>query len=101
MMEPTILYYANGNIHVKAYYADATSTNFHRIDGPAYEYYYENGNIQYKEYWINGNLHNEKDAAIIWYDKSGNIESKDYFINNISYSEEQFYARLNNLELFQ
>lgn len=73
---------------------------YHNENGPVIERFYTDGTI-YRSYLINGGWHNDKGPARIWYNNDGTIFMVEYWINYIKYSEENYYAKLNHLEVFE
>lgn len=96
-MEPTISYYPNGNIRDRNY----MDNKYHRENGPAYESFYVNGNCECKSYYINGKFHRTDGPAYQAFYEDESIKYIEFYINDCKYTEEAFYARLNNLEIFE
>jgi hypothetical protein len=73
----------------KYYYSNRKMKIFHREDGPAVE-----DVTGYKSWFINGKYHREDGPAVEYADGS-----KSWYINDKRFTEEEFNAHMNPVEL--
>lgn len=87
------------------YTIDSTDYNKNRIhhneEGPASIHYHKNGVIAFKGYMIEGKSHNDKGPAKEWFDTQGAHISHEYWLNDEYHTEEEYYAIINHLEVFE
>ena len=51
MVDPKIKYYNNGQKQSEEWFLDG---KYHRVDGPAKQYWFDDGRIHYEEWCLNG-----------------------------------------------
>lgn len=95
--KPAFIEYVNEKLRIEKYY---THNMLHRTDGPAVINYNIDGSI-YKEFWLRDNSwHREDGPAFIVYENN-KIIFQEYYLKDELYNEDKFYAKMNNLEVFE
>src|SRR6056297_1456176 len=81
-----IKYYENGQKEYEYYYLNG---EYHRENGPAFQWWYENGQKQYESYYLNGKRHRENGPAYQWWYENGQKEYEFYYLNGEKVSKEE------------
>lgn len=92
----------NGNKYYEAWFKEDT-TIYHKIDGPALQYWYSDGIINSQFYFIDGKHHRLDGPSYISYDESGVTISKEYWINGeeIDCSSDEEFKKIVKLLSFK
>jgi len=86
-MTPRIEYWPNGNKKSEMW---SIAAKYHRINGPAVQWWYEDGDKE-REYWIiNGFYHRVDGPAVQWWymDRNKNKRKERWYLNGIEYNKE-------------
>jgi len=79
-------YYDNGQLKIKAWCVDG---GFHRLAGPAIQFWYANGQLKYEEWYVNDTRHHLNGPAVQEWHWNGQFKYEGWWFKGIRYEKEE------------
>ena len=96
--KPRVKYYENGQKKSEEWIEEwVLNGKYHRVDGPAYQYWYKNGQKESEGWYLNNRRHREDGPAFINWSINGQKRIELWYLNGKFYTREKWVNQLKNI----